>query len=104
MTAEADLAFVGGVVHRVDAAGSRAQAVAVMGGQIVAVGTDDDVREHVGARTRVVNLDGRMLLPGFQDAHVHAQGGGMDRLRVDLSGVHGLDEYEEIIRTYADAE
>jgi predicted amidohydrolase YtcJ len=101
VTGEADLAFVGGVVERVDAVGSRAQAVAVRGGRIVAVGTDADVREHVGPRTRVVDLAGRMLLPGFQDAHVHAQGGGMDRLRIDLSGLHALGDYEAAIRTYA---
>jgi predicted amidohydrolase YtcJ len=97
-----DLAFVNGVVHRVDAVGSRAQAVAVRGGRIVAVGTDADVRAHIGPRTQVTDLAGRMLLPGFQDAHVHAQGGGMDRLRIDLSGLHALADYQAAIRAYAD--
>jgi predicted amidohydrolase YtcJ len=104
VSAAADLAFVGGVVHRVDAVGSRAWAVAVRGGRIVAVGTDDEIRAHVGPRTEVVDLAGRMLLPGFQDAHIHAQGGGMDRLRVDLSTVHSLEAYEGAIGRYAAAE
>jgi predicted amidohydrolase YtcJ len=100
---DADLVFVNGAVYTVDAAGSWARAVAVRGDRIVAVGTDDDVRGHVGPRTQVIDLAGRMLLPGFQDAHVHAQGGGMDRLRIDLSGVHALEDYERLIRDWAEA-
>ncbi|HZD18890.1 MAG TPA: amidohydrolase family protein, partial [Actinomycetota bacterium] len=76
---------------------------AVKAGRIAAVGTDDDVRPLIGPRTRVVNLDGRMLLPGFQDAHVHAPSGGLDRLRIDLSEAHSLDGYRERIRAYVEA-
>jgi predicted amidohydrolase YtcJ len=50
-----------------------------------------------------INLAGRMLLPGFQDAHVHAPSAGLDRLRVDLSEAHGLDDYRRLVRSYADA-
>src|SRR3972149_5224366 len=75
----ADLVLRGGAVHTVDPARPRAQAVAVRGGRIVAVGTDADVGEHMGPRTRVVELRGRTLLPGFQDAHVHAVTAGPDR-------------------------
>jgi predicted amidohydrolase YtcJ len=103
MSTPADLAFVNGAVYTVDAASSWARAVAVRDGRIVAVGTDDDVREHIGAATEVLDLAGKMLLPGFQDAHVHAQGGGIDRLRVDMSEVHSADDYARVIRTYADA-
>ena len=85
----ADVAFVGGAVYQVNAARSWAQAVAIRGGTIVAVGSDDDVRSLVGSRTTVIDLRGRMLVPGFQDAHVHAAGGGLDRLRCDLSDVRG---------------
>ncbi|KRT62537.1 MAG: amidohydrolase [Chloroflexi bacterium CSP1-4] len=88
----ADLVLRGGAVHTVDPARPRAQAVAVRGGRIVAVGTDADVGEHMGPRTRVVELRGRTLLPGFQDAHVHAVTAGLDRLRCDLRG--GADDAE----------
>src|SRR3990170_3145651 len=88
----ADLVLRGGAVHTVDPARPRAQAVAVRGGRIVAVGTDADVGEHLGPRTRVVELRGRTLLPGFQDAHVHAVAAGLDRLRCDLRG--GADDAE----------
>lgn len=103
MPKPADLAFVNGAVYTVDASSSRARAVAVRDGRIVAVGTDEEIREHVGSATEVVDLAGKMLLPGFQDAHVHAQGGGMDRLRVDMSAVHGAEDYARLIRAYADA-
>ena len=99
----ADLAFVNGRVYTVDAAGSWAEAVAVAGGRIVAVGSDRSVRPFVGPRTEVVDLRGRSLLPGFGDAHVHAMTGGLDRLRVDLSGVGSYPEYASIIGAWAAA-
>jgi len=98
----ADLVFVGGGVLTVDAVRRRAQAAAVRGGRIVAVGTDADVRPLVGPSTEVVDLRGRLLLPGFQDSHVHAPSGGLDRLRIDLSDAHSLEEYRSIIKRYAD--
>ena len=99
----ADLALVNTDVYTVDAVGRWARAVAVRDGEIVAVGTDDEVRELVGPRTEVLDLAGRMVLPGFQDAHVHPTGGGMDRLRCDLSEEHTLEGYRARIRAYADA-
>jgi predicted amidohydrolase YtcJ len=99
----ADLAFVSGEVYTVDGARRTAQAVAVRGGRIVAVGTDAAVRDHVGTATEVVNLRGRMLLPGFQDSHVHAPSAGLDRLRIDLSEVHSVSSYAQRIKAYARA-
>jgi predicted amidohydrolase YtcJ len=97
----ADLAFLNGAVYTVDAARRRAQAVAVTGGRIVAVGSDDAVREHLGPRTEVFDLAGRMLLPGFQDAHVHPVGGGVDRLQCDLHDFHSREDYLLRVKTYA---
>jgi predicted amidohydrolase YtcJ len=101
MAALAELAFLGGGVHTVDAAAPRVQAVAVREGRIVATGSDDDVRELCGPRTQVVDLAGRLLMPGFQDAHVHASAGGLDRMRVDLSESHTRDDYARIVTAYA---
>ena len=92
----------GGAVHTVDAARFRAQAVAVRKGEIVRVGTDAEVAELAGPRTQEIALEGRMLLPGFQDAHIHASAGGLERLRCDLSGVHSLEAYLDLIRRYAE--
>ena len=61
----ADLVFVNGAVYTVDAARRWAQAVAVKDGRIAAVGTEGDVDDLVGSTTEVIDLRGRMLLPGF---------------------------------------
>jgi hypothetical protein len=97
----ADLAFVNGAVYTVNAARTRAQAVAVENGRVIDVGTDAEIREHVGPRTEVFELQGRMLLPGFQDAHVHPPSGGLEMLQCDLNEVHTRTGYEEVISAYA---
>jgi predicted amidohydrolase YtcJ len=88
----ADLVFVNGPVYTVDASRRWAGAVAVRSGTIVAVGTDDDVRAWTGAHTEVVDLAGRMVLPGFQDAHIHPPGSGLEMLRCNLSEIYSLEE------------
>ncbi|HZD18359.1 MAG TPA: amidohydrolase [Actinomycetota bacterium] len=101
MTEPADLAFLNGAVYTVDAARRWARAVAVREGRIVAVGTDDRIRELVGPGTDVIDLRDRMLLPGFQDAHVHPPSAGMEMLRCNLSDAFALQEYERLVATYA---
>lgn len=81
----ADLLFVGGAVYTVDAARSWASAVAVRGGRIVYVGDDASARAFAGPSTRIVELDGKMLLPGFHDSHVHLASGGHELLLCDLN-------------------
>jgi predicted amidohydrolase YtcJ len=98
----ADLVFVGGPVFVSDAIRSRTTAVAVTDGRIVAVG-NDPVRELIGARTEVVDLHGRMLVPGFQDAHVHAVWGGLDLIRCNLSAETTKAGYLARIAEYAAA-
>ena len=99
----ADLVFVNGAVYTVDAARSWARAVAVRDGRIVAVGTDADVRQHTGPRTEVIDLGDGMLVPGFQDAHVHPVGGGLDMLQCDLHDLSTQEDYLLAIKTYAEA-
>jgi predicted amidohydrolase YtcJ len=90
-------------VYRVDAARTRGSAVAVDDGRIVAVGTDDEIRDRIDGSTEVVDLRGRMLLPGFQDAHVHPPSGGLEMLLCDLNDVYTKLEYLDIIAAYAAA-
>jgi predicted amidohydrolase YtcJ len=97
----ADLAFVNGVVYTVDAARTRAQAIAVKDGRIIAVGRDDAIRELLGPETDVVDLAGRMLLPGFQDAHVHPPSGGLEMLQCDLNDVYTRADSLDIVVAYA---
>jgi predicted amidohydrolase YtcJ len=98
----ADLVFTGGPVFTADAVRSRARTVAVTDGRIVAVG-GDDIADLVGPKTEIVDLRGRMLLPGFQDAHVHPVWGGLDMLRCDLAEYGTAAEYLEAIGRYVDA-
>lgn len=101
MSTSADLVFVNGDVYTVDAARSWARAVGVKDGVVVAVGTDDDVRPLIDGGTEVVDLGGRMLLPGFQDAHVHPVSGGLDMMQCDMHDLTTVDQYQEAIATYA---
>jgi len=98
----AELVFTGGAVFTSDTVRSQATAVAVSGGRIVAVG-GDDVRELIGPRTEVVDLRGRMLVPGFQDAHVHPVSGGLELLRCDLGEASTEAEYLDAVAAYAAA-
>jgi len=98
----ADLVFTGGHVHTVDARQPRAEAVAIHGDRISAVGSVDEIAPAVGPATRVVDLRGRLLVPGFQDAHVHPLSGGMDRMQCDLREAEGREAVLATIRTYAD--
>ncbi len=98
---DADVVFVNGAVYTVDAVRGWARAVAVRDGRIVAVGTDDDARSLIGARTEVHDLRGRMLLPGFQDAHVHPPSAGLEMLQCDMNDAYSLAEYERIVAEYA---
>jgi predicted amidohydrolase YtcJ len=97
----ADLALVGGAVYTLDAARSWAEAVAVRGGRIVYVGSEAGVQPFVGEKTRVVALGGRMLLPGFQDAHVHPVSGGLELGLCDLNDLATQAVVTEKVRACA---
>jgi predicted amidohydrolase YtcJ len=93
----ADLLFTGGPVFT--AGGGPATAVAVRDGRIIATG--HDLRDLRGPSTEVVDLAGRLLLPGFQDAHVHAVMGGVELNQCDLTETTDLDEYLRRVAAYA---
>ena len=96
----ADLVLTGGPVLTPD--GPSATSVAVTGGRITAVGRTQ-VHELIGPRTEVVDLAGRLLLPGFQDAHVHPVPAGLELAQCDLSGAKTADDTIAAVRAYADA-
>ncbi|MGH3067797.1 MAG: amidohydrolase [Streptosporangiaceae bacterium] len=84
--------------------GPPATAVAVHGGRIAAVGTDDEIRDLAGSQAETVPLNGRPLLPGFQDAHVHPAFAGITMLRCDLDGAEDVGGALARIRAYAGAQ
>ncbi len=98
--------MTGGHVRTQDPAQPRAEALAIRGERIVAVGAARDVDALRGRSTRVIELRGGMVVPGFGDAHVHPTHGGLAMLRCELHGTpfgRGLDEYLAIIADYAAA-
>jgi predicted amidohydrolase YtcJ len=97
----ADLVLSGGRIATMDAARSWASAMAVRAGRIVAVGADTDIAPLVGPSSRVIDLRGRTVTPGFQDAHVHPVHGGLGLLRCHLHDSIVASEYLEIIAAYA---
>jgi hypothetical protein len=70
----ADTVYLNGYVYTADADRTVAQAIAVRGDRIVFVGSNSDAREYVGDETRIVGLDGKMVMPGLHDAHIHVLG------------------------------
>ena len=72
----ATFALINGKIVSVDKNDTVYEAVAVTGNIITAVGTTEEVREHIGPVTEIVELDGRAVLPGFIDSHVHLVGAG----------------------------
>ncbi|HZI20120.1 MAG TPA: amidohydrolase [Pyrinomonadaceae bacterium] len=85
------LMLVGGKVFAADTRGTLAEAVAVDGQRIVAVGTTRELQARYQA-ARTIDLRGRLVTPGFNDAHIHFAGGGLSLLRVDLNGAATLEE------------
>jgi predicted amidohydrolase YtcJ len=97
----ADLILRGGRIATMDRDRTVADAVAVRDGRIVGVGSDTSIAPWIGPRSRVVELRGRSVTPGFGDAHVHPVTSGIGMLRCDLQGLRGLDAYLETVARYA---
>jgi predicted amidohydrolase YtcJ len=98
----ADAIWLGGTVYTVDARSPRAEALALRGGRILAVGSRDEVRKLAGPSTRVHDLAGRCVTPGLIDCHVHMSGlGSLDLGRIDLQGARSLAEVARMVREAA---
>jgi len=97
----ADLLITGARVRLAE--GRYATAVAVRDGRIAAVGSEAELAGLAGRGTRVVRAPGGLLLPGFQDAHVHPPFAGRNRLRLWLNDLEGRHAYLDAIAGYADA-
>ena len=89
----ADIVFKNGNVYTVDPKTPRAQAIAVNKDRIVFVGSDADAQKFVGPKTRVVDLKGSTVLPGFADAHQHLSGVGFREMTLNLEGTTSLEDF-----------
>lgn len=100
--AETTTVFVGGTVLTVDAAFSEAQAIAIRGERILAVGTEAEVRAAAGDDATVVELDGKTVLPGFIDAHTHVVAGSIVDSLMDYVGMARFQSAEEVLAHIAE--
>jgi len=99
----ADLVLRDGAIYTVDAKRTWQEAVAIRDGEIVYVGSNQGVNEFAGPDTQVVDLKGRLVLPGLQDAHIHPIGGGIEASACNLNGMTSADQYLATIKAYAEA-
>jgi predicted amidohydrolase YtcJ len=76
----------------------RAEAIAVRGDRIEAVGENAEILKLKGPDTQIIDLGGHFVMPGFNDAHAHLIDGGFEKMNVNLVGVKSLDEFREHIR------
>jgi len=90
--APADLVLRGGKVATVDPVLGNAEAIAVNGYQVTAVGSNDEISAYIGPDTEVIELNGRFAMPGFIEGHGHYMGLGRARQILDLTGVSNWDE------------
>ena len=94
----ADLVLHNGKVVTVDDSVPEAQAVAVRGYEIVAVGTDEAIDDYIGPETEVIDLAGRLAVPGFIDSHGHYMGLGRSKMILDLTTAKNFDDIVALVR------
>lgn len=97
----ADLVLRGGKVAVVDDNFTTTEAIAVRGYEVIATGTDEQIDAYIGADTEVIELDGRLAIPGFIEGHGHFLGLGRAMMILDLNGVSSWDEIVAMVETKA---
>lgn len=101
--ATADVIITNARVYTVNTQQKWAEAVAVKGDKIVAVGDRKQVEALRGPATKVIDAGGRMLLPGFEDCHIHFMQGSVGLTQVDLNGSATVEEIQKRVKAYADS-
>ncbi|MBX3293914.1 MAG: amidohydrolase [Acidobacteria bacterium] len=98
----ADLVVVNGNIRTLDAKQPRAEALAVNGGRISAIGSNDEIRKHIGPATEVIDAKGRLVLPGFNDSHVHFTAIGNQFSHLDLREVRTREQIIQRVKEYVE--
>ncbi|MDZ7343016.1 MAG: amidohydrolase [candidate division KSB1 bacterium] len=98
----ADLVLRNGVVYTMNAARAWAEAVAIRDGRIVYVGAESGIGSWIGPSTTVIDVQGKMVLPGFHDSHVHPVSGGIELGECNLNGLGTPQEIRDAVRRYAE--
>ena len=101
--APADLVLRNAKIYTVDAARGLAQSLAVRDGRFVYVGKGKGVSRFIGNETRVMDLGGKLVLPGFIDSHCHPSAGAQQFGAAPLTGLRSLEDYQKAIREFMTA-
>jgi len=101
-TLTADLIIINATVRTMDARQPSVEAVAILGNRIGAVGSTNEMKRLAGSSTRVIDAQRALVLPGFNDAHVHFLTGGFQLSSVDLRDAGTPQEFAERIRRFAE--
>ena len=96
------LIIINGRVRTMDPARPTADAVAIYGNRVVAIGSSKEIRTMASPQTRVIDAHGQLVLPGFNDAHVHFLSGGFQLASVDLRDANSPEEFADRIRRFAE--
>ena len=94
----ADLVILGGKVYTVNGTNQVAEAVAVEDDKITFVGSRADAEKFIGDKTKVIDLEGKILTPGFIEGHAHLMSVGYNELELDLSQIRSYDEMIDKVR------
>jgi predicted amidohydrolase YtcJ len=97
---EADAVYRNGFIYTVDGVRSRAQAFAVRDGKFAAVGSNEDVKALTGRDTKVIDLEGRMVMPGLADTHIHALRGALTALGLAFPATASIDEIKAAVKQF----
>jgi predicted amidohydrolase YtcJ len=101
--ASADTIVIHGRIYTVNEKQPWAEAVAIRGARIIAVGSDAEIEAYRGSSTRVIDAGGRLVLPGFEDCHIHFMDGSLGLVEVDLNGAATVAEIQKRVKEYAAA-
>jgi len=93
-------AFINGSIYTVNEKQPEAEAVLVEGDRIVFVGTNDEVKSRIDNSTEVIDLGGKFMMPGFNDAHLHFLSGGFYLMGIDLRPAKSIKEFRKILGDY----
>ncbi len=89
---KADLVLMNGKIVTVDEAKPEVQALAVGGDRIIAVGSNEEIKPYITQKTEVIDLEGKLAIPGFIDSHGHFTGLGRSKMVLNFMEVKGWDE------------
>jgi len=97
----ADLVVINAKIYTVNAAQPTATSMATIGRKIHVVGSEADTKSYIGPKTRVIDAGGKLIVPGFNDAHVHFMETGYQLSSVDLRDAKTPQEFVERIKAFA---